>query len=601
MRNGRPRRARPAQAIKSEQPEIAAPMPDGSAGELELPHTLTVKDLAEAVKSSPVEIIKVLMKNGVMANINQTIDFDTAAIVASDLGFNVVEQKRAPEASAVPSKVQQLVYEDASQLRHRPPVVTILGHVDHGKTKLLDAIRKTNVIESEAGGITQHIGAYQVEVHGQKITFLDTPGHEAFTAMRARGAQVTDIAVLVTAADDGVMPQTVEAINHARAAGVPIVVAINKIDKPEANPERVKQQLADHGLIIEEWGGDVICVPVSAKMQTGINELLDNLLVVAEVADLKANPSRRAVGTILEASLDNTKGPMATVLVSDGTLKVGDVVVVDDITGHVKAMFNDQGKHVRRAEPATPAKILGLNAVPQAGASLVVVADDKAAKALVQKYLDEKQSRAAAPTKIISLDDLFGQLEKGHLKELNVILKTDVEGSIEPIRASLERLSTDKVKVKVLHSGSGNITESDVLLAIASKAIVIGFNSRPEPGARRLADAEGVDIRFYSVIYNLVDDIQKAMVGLLEPVFVEAVDGHAEVRAVFQVGRKSSIAGVYITDGRVVRGHQARIVRAGSVIHTSSVNSLRHFKDDVREMAAGNECGIVMEGFQEFA
>ncbi len=572
--------------------------------EIVIPRALTVRQLAELMGINAVEVIKDLMKNGLMANFNQVIDYDTAAIVAADLGYEAREEPREAR-EGVPSPGEPRRYprfheDDTASQKPRPPVITIMGHVDHGKTCLLDAIRQTNVMDSEVGGITQHIGAYQTEVNGQKITFLDTPGHEAFTAMRARGAQVTDIAVLVVAADDGVMPQTVEAINHARAAGVPIVVAINKIDKADANPERVKQQLTDHGLLIEEWGGDVICSLISAKKKEGVSDLLENLLLVAEMAELKANPNRQAVGAVIEAKLDNTKGPLATVLVQTGTIKVGDNVVVGDTWGKVKAMFNDKGKHIRKVEPGTPAEILGLNSVPRAGDILTAVADERQAKTLLQKRQREKERQTLGPVKAFTLDDLFAQIQEGKAKELNIVLKTDVQGSIEPINNSLERLESDKVRVRIIHSGSGNITESDVLLAIASKGIIIGFNSRPEPGAKRLADSEGVDIRSYEVIYELVEDIKKALVGMLEPTYVDIVEGHAEVRVIFSIGKHEKVVGVYVTDGKVTRGALARIIRGGQPVFKSNVSNLKRFKDPVREVAAGYECGVAIEGYNEF-
>ena len=581
----------------------AAPESDGTQAKptVEIPHSLTVKQLGELLDISPVEVIKDLMKNGVMASINQVIDFDTAAVVATDLGYEVREEPRAaPQLATETRRYQRFREDDTSVQKPRPPVVTIMGHVDHGKTSLLDAIRQTNVIATEAGGITQHIGAYQVEVNGQKITFLDTPGHEAFTAMRARGAQVTDIAILVVAADDGVMPQTVEAIDHAKAAGVPIVVAINKVDKPEANPERVKQQLAEHGLLCEEWGGDTICVPISAKRREGIPSLLENLLVVAEMAELKANPNRRAVGAVIEAELDNTRGPLATILIQSGTLKVGDSVAVGNTWGKVKTMFNDKGKRIKRAEPATPVEVLGLNAVAQAGDTLTTVADERAARALIEKRRQEQAGQGPAPSRAPTLDDLFARIKEGQMKELNLILKTDVQGSIEPLKNSVERLGSAEVKVRVIRSGSGNITESDVLLAIASKAIIIGFNTTPEPGARRLAETEGVDIRSYDVIYNLVEDIQKAMTGMLEPVYQAVVEGHAEVIAVFSVRKHGKVAGARVTEGKLTRGASARLIRNGQVIKETTIDSLRHFKDDVREMTMGFECGLGLVGFDDF-
>lgn len=559
-----------------------------------IPRALTVKQLADILGISAIEAIKYLMRSGIMASINQVIDFDSAAIVAADLGY---EAKEEAEASVETVEKYRFIGEDSAAQKPRPPVVTIMGHVDHGKTKLLDAIRQTNVVDTEAGKITQHIGAYQVEIRGQKITFLDTPGHEAFTAMRARGAKVTDIAILVVAADDGVMPQTVEAMDHARAAGVPIVVAINKIDKPDANPDRVKQQLADNNLLIEEWGGDVVCVSVSAKRGDGISDLLENLLIVAEIQELKADPTRPAFGAVVEASLDSSKGPLATVLVQTGTLNIGDNVVVGETSGKIKAMFDDKGKRVRKAEPSMPVEVLGLNSVPQAGDSLAVVGSEKEARAEAQQRQMERERVGAS--RAPRLSNLFAQIQAGQVKELNIILKTDVQGSLEPIRSSLERLGSKEVKVRIVHSGSGNITENDVMLAIASKGIIIGFNTRPEPGAKLLADSEGVDIRCYQVIYNVVEDIEKALVGMLEPTYMDVVEGHAEVRAIFNV-RQGEIAGAYVTDGKLSRGAQARVLRNGESIHESSIASLKHFKENVRDMAAGFECGLGIEGFSGF-
>jgi translation initiation factor IF-2 len=560
---------------------------------IELPHSIAVRQLAELLQVSAVDIIKQLMRKGIFANINQLIDYDAAAAVVTAFGY---EARLKPLATTSVSRKYRPQAEEAGGLKLRPPVVTIMGHVDHGKTRLLDAIRQTNVMGKEAGGITQHIGAYQVEVKGQKITFLDTPGHEAFTAMRARGAQITDITILVVAADDGVMPQTLEAIDHARAAGVPIVVAINKIDKPEANPERVKQQLSDAGLVIEEWGGDVVCVPISAKEKLGISELLENLLVVAEMEELKADPSRPAMGVVVEARLDKSRGPMATVLVQNGTLKVGDTVVVGTTWGRVRAMFNDQGKRLRKAEPATPVEILGLGGVPQAGDTLAAVAGEQQARALIGKH-EAMQQQARA----VSLDNLYDRISAGEVKELNIILKADVQGSIEPIRNSLERLSNDKVKVRIIHSGSGNITESDVTLAVASKGLIIGFGNTVDAGAQRLAGAEGVDIRTYDVIYNLVDDVDKALKGLLEPTYVEVIEGRAEVRALFPTGKKGKVAGVSVSEGRLSRGATVRVRRGEQILVESKVESLRRFKDSVNEVSAGMECGVGIEDFSDFA
>ncbi|MDY6917768.1 MAG: translation initiation factor IF-2 [Chloroflexota bacterium] len=570
----------------------------GSQHRLVIPSPLTVKQLAEIMDASGVEVIKQLMRNDTMANINQVIDYDTAAIVASDFGFEPVQQQKTVSARRS-KKLQELREGDARLQKPRPPVVTIMGHVDHGKTSLLDAIRETKVTATEVGEITQHIGAYQVELEGKKITFLDTPGHEAFTAMRARGAQVTDITILVVAADDGVMPQTVEAIDHARAAGVPIVVAVNKVDKADANPQRVKQQLADLGLVCEEWGGEVVCVEVSAKKKEGISNLLENLIIVAEMEELKANPEGRAAAVVVEAKLDKTKGPLATVLVQSGVLKVGDSFHVGETWGRVKAMFDDKSKHMRRAEPATPVEVLGFQSVPQAGDILRVVVNEKEARNAALKRQEERRLMAGGPRRALGVGELSAQIREGRIKELNLILKTDVQGSIEPIRTSLERLVVGEVKANVLHSGSGGITEGDVLLALASGGIVLGFNTRIEPGAKQLADSEGIDIRSYQVIYNLVEDVEKLLTGMLEPVWVEVLEGHAEVRVAFSVrGRK--VAGVYVTDGAIRRGSQARVIRGGETIVESSVSSLRRFKDDVREVAAGFECGLGIEGFGEF-
>jgi translation initiation factor IF-2 len=562
---------------------------------LTIPPTLTVRQLAELVGASPIEVIKELMKNGVMAAINQVIDYETATIVARNMGFQPQEQ------AAVGEEMERAVIEeeDASLLKPRPAVVTIMGHVDHGKTKLLDAIRKTNVAGQEVGGITQHIGAYQVEVHGQRITFIDTPGHEAFTAMRARGAQVTDIAVLVIAADDGVMPQTVEAIDHAKAAGVPVVVAINKMDLEDANPDRVKQQLSEHGLIIEEWGGDVICVPVSAKTQEGLGDLLENILLLAEVQELKANPQRPAVGTVIEAELDNTRGPMATTLVQAGTLHVADVIVADETWGKVKAMFNERGQRLKTAGPSTPAKVLGLSAVPHAGDGFTVVKSEQLARSLVTERQRQREAVSVRPARGMTLETLYGEISAGKVKEVNIVLKADVQGTLDAVRSALERLSEEQVRVNIIHAATGIVTESDVMLALASKGIVIGFNCRPDTGARRLAESEGVDIRHYEVIYDLIEDVTKAMQGMLEPVYVEVVEGRAEVREVFRV-RGGRVAGCYVRDGVVTRGASGRVLREDEVIHTSRVASLRRFQEDVKEVQAGYECGVGIEGFQDF-
>jgi translation initiation factor IF-2 len=563
-----------------------------------LPHSISVRQLSETLSVSSVNIIKQLMRRGIMANINQTLDYEIASSIAKDLGFETQKTARETQKQANEiAEIRKKETEDIAGLKPRPPVVTIMGHVDHGKTKLLDAIRQSNLVAAEAGGITQHIGAYQVDIKGQKITFLDTPGHEAFTAMRARGAQVTDITILVVAADDGVMPQTLEAIDHAKAAGVPIIVAVNKIDKPTANPDKIKQQLADAGLIVEEWGGEVIAVPVSAKEKKGISELLENILLVAEILELKADPSKPAVGVVIEANMDKTKGPLATVLIHNGTLRLGDVVVVGTTWGKVKAMYNDLGKQIRKAEPAAPAEILGLNEVPQVGDVVNVVATEHQARTLIEKKLAEQQMQTA---KAVRLDNIYDQISTGNVKELNLILKTDVQGSVEPIRNSLEKLSTNEVKVRIIRQATGNVTESDVMLATASQGLVVGFSVTIETGARRLADREGVDIRIYNIIYDLLDDVTKALKGMLEPKLVEVVDGHAEVRALFSSGKKETVAGCAITDGKAVRGASVRVVRKGKVLHETTVSSLRRFKDNVKEVTIGMECGIGVEGFSEF-
>jgi len=594
--------SKPDEVVEPSGKKVSEDSSSPKVPSIEIPHALSVRQLADLLQASAVDIIKRLMRNGIMANINQVIDYEAAAAVATDFGYEALPQPRpAQKAGGVIGEIkrQQLQDVELGGLRPRPPVVTIMGHVDHGKTRLLDAIRQTNVMATEAGNITQHIGAYQVEVNGQKITFLDTPGHEAFTAMRARGAQVTDITILVVAADDGVMPQTLEAIDHARAAGVPIVVAINKIDKPNANPEAVKQQLADAGLLIEEWGGDIVCVLVSAKEKQGISELLENLLVVAEMENLKANPSQPAVGVVIEAGLDKTKGPLATVLVHTGSLRLGDTVVVGSTWGRIKAMFNDVGKRLRKAEPATPVEVLGLNNVPQVGDTLNVVAGEREARALMQERQLETQQPSPL-SKSVSLTNLFDQISAGQVKELNIILKTDVQGTVEPIRSSLERLGTEEVRVRIIHSGSGNITESDVMLAIASKGLIISFGCGVEAGARRLADVEGVDIRNYDVIYSLVEDVDKALKGMLKPSFVEVIDGRAEVRALFSSGKTGRVVGVYVTEGKLSRGISVRVWRQEQTIGQSTVSSLRRFKDDAKEVTAGYECGVGIKDFDDF-
>ncbi len=589
-----------------EQAKKGASAPEGtSTGEaarsIQIPRVLTVKELGDLMGMSAVDVIKELMKNGVMASINQSIDFETAAIVAHDLGFEPNEASAAEEEpSEAEGRKAPVEEEEGAALQPRPPVVTVLGHVDHGKTSLLDAIRKTHVTEREAGGITQHIGAYQVKVNDQRITFLDTPGHEAFTAMRARGAQVTDLAVLVVAADDGVMPQTLEAIDHARAAEVPIVVAISKIDLADAKPDRVKQQLAEREVTIEEYGGDVICVPVSAKTEEGLQELLENILVAAEVLELRANPDRPALGTVIEAQMDHTRGPTATVLVEAGTLRVADVIVVGGTWGRVKAMFNERGRRIKAAGPGEPAAVLGLQDVAQAGEVFRVVPDEKTARQIIVQRLREKEAAALHVRPRVTLDTLFGEISAGKVKELNLILKTDVQGSIEPIRQALEKLTTDQVRVKVIHGASGSVTEADVMLAIASKGIIIGFNTRVEPGAQHLIELEGVDLRQHSVIYNVTEEVQKALQGMLEPTYKEVVTGHAEVRQVFQLRRRAQVAGCYVRDGAVTRNDLVRVLRGEEALSETKIASLRRFQDDVREVQTGFECGVGLEDFTDF-
>ncbi|MBC7250419.1 MAG: translation initiation factor IF-2 [Anaerolineae bacterium] len=568
-----------------------------------IPEFLTVRQLANLMDVSPIDIIKELMNAGLMVNINQQIDFDTAAIVASEMGFEAQPEAalaEEEEEEAIPVKQQFIAGEAPEDLVPRPPVVTILGHVDHGKTKLLDAIRHTNVAEGEAGGITQHIGAYQITHQGKHITFLDTPGHEAFTAMRARGAQGADIAVLVVAADDGVQPQTKEAIAHARAARVPIIVALNKIDKPNANPDLVKQQLADVGLTVEEWGGETICVPVSAKYETNIDELLENILLVSEVADLRANPNRPAVGTVVEGKLDKSKGPMATVLVQNGTLRVGDAVVIGEIYGRVRAMFNDRGQRVEEAPPSMPVLISGLSDVPAAGDILEVVENERTARLIANKRAAERQEAAVRPKEVFTLDDLYNQFQAGQVKELNLIIKADVQGSIEPIVTSLQKLGDESLQVNILHQGTGHITESDIMLAVASRAIVIGFNVTVDPAARRMAESEGVDVRVYDIIYKLIDDVDKALKGLLEPVYEDVTIGHAEVRAVFRVPNVGKVAGVYVLDGEITRNSLVRVHRGEEVIYEGQVASLKRFTEDVKEVKAGFECGVGLANFDDF-
>lgn len=574
--------------------------PASPARTVELPPALTVKELGDLLRVTPVEVIKRLMTNGVMAAMNQTIDFDTAAIVAVELGFDPREAPRAaPEEPEANSEDEEVV-DDPATLKPRPPVVTILGHVDHGKTSLLDAIRKTRVAEGEAGGITQHIGAYQVERDGKLTTFIDTPGHAAFTAMRARGAQVTDIAVLVVAADDGVMPQTVEAINHVVAAGVPIIVAINKIDLPGANPDRIKQQLTEHNLVVEEYGGDVVTVNVSATKGTGLEDLLDAISLVAEVSELKANPDRAADGVVIEAELDPSRGPIATVLVKGGTLHQGDAVVVGEISGKIKAMFDDRGRRIREAGPSTPVVLMGIAEVPEAGEKLRVTADERVARQIVEERKRRRAAMEQTEHAHVNLDTLFNEISAGKVKELIIVLKADVRGSAEAVKSALETLGTSEVKVKVIHAATGPVSDSDVMLAEASNGIIISFNTKTDPSARKRADATGVEIRSYSIIYQAIEDVEKALAGMYEPVYTAVVDGHAEVRQIFKSSRLGQIAGSFVTDGTLRRGSMVRVLRKGQELAKTRCEGLKRFADDVREVATGYECGVVLGGFDKF-
>ena len=594
-----------AAAVKEAQPGAQAP----ASNEVELPPHITVRDLGQLVGRSPIDIIKALMNLGVMAHINQTLDYETAAIVLEELGFKVreaqpeiVEEEGEGEEKIKTLRQRILEVEDESKLKPRPPVVTVLGHVDHGKTTLLDAIRETDVASREAGGITQHIGAYQVTLKdGRKLTFLDTPGHEAFTALRARGAQATDVAILVVAADDGVMPQTIEAINHIKAADVPMVVAINKIDKPDANPDMVKSQLADQGVLVEDYGGDVIAVPVSAKQRIGIEDLLEAVLLVAEESGVKANPEGQCVGTVIESKLDRFRGPTATLLVQNGTLRVGDVLLIDDIWGRVRAMFDDQGHPIKEAPPSTPVQVLGLPEVPPAGAIFQVVENEQIARAMAEERAEAKRREKEAKQKRLTLDQMFAKIQAGEVKTLNLIVKADVQGSLEALLSSLEKLNEqteEGVELEVLHSGVGNVTESDVMLAAASNAVVLGFNVKVDPAAQRLAEQEGVDIRLYNVIYHLLEDVEKAMRGMLEPEKKEVIIGRAEVRAVFKT-RQGRVAGSYVLEGRIPRNANVRVWRADKIIYDGRIASLRRYQEDVNEVREGFECGIRLDGFDD--
>ncbi len=563
---------------------------------IQIGKSITVKDLADKMKRPTSDIIKPLMKIGIMATINQEVDFYTASNIAES--FDIIVEP-ADEIDILEEAFKEDEDDDAN-LVERPPVVVVMGHVDHGKTSLLDSIRKSHVTEGEAGGITQHIGAYTVNINNKPITFLDTPGHEAFTAMRMRGAQVTDIAILVVAADDGVMPQTIEAINHAKAANLEIIVAINKIDKPSANPDRVKQELTEYGILTEDWGGSTICVPVSATQKTGIDQLLEMILLVAEIRELKANPNKRARGTVIEAKLDKGRGPVATVLVQDGSLKIGDPIVIGSCYGRIRAMTDDKGTRVKKVGPSIPVEIIGLNDVPMAGDMFYVAQSERHARQVSESvHAQGREDMIKNTPQKVSLDDLFNQIKSGNVKELNIIIKADVQGSVEAVKNSLERLSNDEVRIRTIHGGVGAITESDVMLASASNAIIIGFNVRPENMAKSVADAEKVDMRLYRIIYNAIEDITTAMKGLLDPVFKEKVTGHAEIRQLFKASGVGTIGGSYVTDGKIARNSKVRIVRNGIVVHEGELGALKRFKDDVKEVNTGYECGLSFNNFND--
>ena len=563
--------------------------------EITIPDSITVKDLAQEMKKTTGEVIKKLLELGIMATLNNEVDFDTAYLIAQEFGINAIKKEVVTE--------EDILFDDSEdkpeELEARPPVIVVMGHVDHGKTSLLDAVRETNVIEGEAGGITQHIGAYKVEINGREITFLDTPGHEAFTSMRARGAQVTDIAILVVAANDGVMPQTVEAINHAKNANIPIIVAINKIDVEGANPEKVKQELMKYDLVPEEWGGNTVFVEISAKKRINIDGLLEMVLLVADVQELKANPHKQAKGVVIEARLDKTRGPIATMLVQRGTLDVGDTIVVGSVIGRIRAMVNDKGKKVKKAGPSTPVEIIGLTEVPEAGETFYEVEDEKTAKHLIEKRKQKEREKSINAMSALTLNDLFSQIEKNKLKQLNLIVKADVQGSVEAVTTSLEKISNDEVKVKVIHAAVGGVTESDVTLAKVANAIIIAFNVRPEPIAKDMAQKEGIEIKQYSVIYKAIEDVEAAMKGMLDPTYEEKVIGNLEVRQTFKVSSIGTIAGCYVLDGKVTRHAGVRVIRDNVVIHDGKLASLKRFKDDVKEVASGYECGLQIEDYND--
>ena len=599
---------RPASAGQAADRETVASDNDQEpqVKEIELPASITVRELADLMSRSPIDLIKELMNAGVMANINQQIDYDTAAIIAEDMGYTVVEptveeptveeQEELVTPVAAAKKQREYAPEELKYLKTRPPVVTILGHVDHGKTSLLDVIREASVQTTEAGGITQHIGAYQVDLEGGTITFVDTPGHEAFAAMRARGASVTDIAVLVVAADDGVQPQTREAIDHARSAQVPIIVALNKMDLPSANPDHVKQQLADLGLVPEDWGGETIVVPVSARQRMNIDALMENILLVAEIADLKANPRRSAEGTVIEGRMDRARGSTATLLVQEGTLETGDALSVGQVYGKVRAMFDYKNEPISKAEPSTPVVVIGLRGIPGAGDTFRVVENERTARNIAERLAQESQEQGPASTPAMTLEEIYAQAQAGQVQTLNLVLKADVQGSIEPIKSSLEQIEVEGLSVHFVHEGVGNVGESDVNLAVAAGAIIIAFNVGIDPAAERLAENEGVSIRRYNIIYRVIEDVEKALTGMLEPVFEDVLQGKAIVRQVFRISRVGVIAGSQIIEGKGLRNATGRIVRDGEVIHQGRISSLKRFTEDVREVNTGLECGIGVDG-----
>ncbi len=585
------RRQEEAEKMRRLQLEIAKKTPLT----VKIPDEISVGELASRMKKTGAEVVKCLMKNGVMASLSQIIDFDTAAITAEEMGCRVEKEV----VVTIEEKLIDTAEDKPEDLVFRAPVVVVMGHVDHGKTSLLDYIRKASVAKGEAGGITQHIGAYQTRINGKPITFLDTPGHEAFTSMRARGAMVTDIAILVVAAEDGIMPQTVESINHAKAANIPIIVAINKMDKPEANPERIKQQLTEYELVAEDWGGETIICPISAKTGMGIDNLLEMVILTAEVAELKANPSRAAQGTVVEARLDKGRGPVATLLVQNGTLHSGDIIIAGTAVGRVRAMVDDKGSRLTEAGPSVPVEITGLSEAPGAGSTFNAVADERLARELVEQRKAEERAKANAPIQKVSLEDLFSQIQAGEMKDLNIIVKADVQGSAEAVKSSLEKLSNEEVRVRVIHSGVGAISESDVMLASTSKAIIVGFNVRPDNAARDSAARSNVDMRMYRVIYDAINEVEAAMKGMLAPKFREALIGHAEVRLTYKVSGVGTVAGCYVQDGKIQRSCQVRIVRDGIVIHEGQLASLQRFKDAVKEVASGYECGMSIEKFND--